>query len=144
MTMLFLKLDAKGEVVEVSDNAKNCVRPEWQSRWDWKSLEQVQKLAASATKSTGKLHIGIDNGPCISPRYDVVQAPAVGDPVSYGFNGDYYPDGNIVHITEGTLRIIKTDTGSTYYRRKQSGSWKKEGGTWSLVAGHIDERNPHF
>lgn len=142
--MLFIKLDPQGEVAEVSDSIKNCVHSEWQSRWDWKDFATVERLAASATKATGKLHIGIDNGPYIAPRYDVAEAPKVGDKVSYAFNGDYYPDGEIVHVTPGSLRQVKTSTGNTYYRRKQTDSWKQTGGTWSLVQGHIDQRNPCF
>jgi hypothetical protein len=142
--MLFLKLNSQGEVTEVSSDIRTCVRSDWQSRWDWKDFATVERLAASATKATGRLHIGFDNGPCVSPRYDVMEAPNVGDKVSYAFNGDSYPDGEIVHITPGTLRIIKTSTGNTYYRRKQSGSWKQTGGTWSLIQGHHNERNPHL
>lgn len=143
--MFFLKLNVNGEVVEVADRIPTGAdRSEWQSRWDWKSFADVERLAASATKAAGKLHIGIDNGAYVSPRFDVGLAPAVGDPVSYGFNGDYYPDGEITHVTEGSLRVVKTSTGSTYYRHKNSGKWTKAGGTWSLVHGHINERNPHF
>lgn len=39
---------------------------------------------------------------------------------------------------------IQTSTGDVFFRRKDTASWIMKGGTWSLVAGHIDERNPHL
>lgn len=116
----------------------------WLSRWDFKTLSYADRIAEAATKHSGKLYIAIDSGPCVSPRFDVVEAPAVGDPVSYAFNGDSYPDGHITHVTPGTLRVVKTDTGSVYYRRRNSGNWRKKGGTWSMIEGHHNERNPSF
>ena len=106
--------------------------------------ERHEVLAQQATELTGKTHTVIDNGPHRRPRYDIIEVPAVGDAVSYAFNGDCTPDGHITHVTAGTFRVIKTDTGSVYYRRKNSGAWVKKGGTWSLVKGHVDKRNPHF
>lgn len=114
----------------------------WQNRWDWKSFDEVTRLAAYITAMTGKTYVPIDRGRGCSPRYDVSRAPSVGDEVSYGFNGDYYPDGVVVKVTK-TLQIT-TSTGSTYRRRGNSCSWQKPGGTWSLVFGHIYEQNPHF
>lgn len=87
-------------------------------------------------------YIATDAGPCVSPRYDVQRRPQVGDEVSYGFNGDYYPCGTIVKISP-TLKKITTSSGHTFYRLRQTGSWKMNK-TWSLVQGHHDERNPHF
>ena len=111
---------------------------------DCKTLLEAETFAASITAFTGQLHIGVDRGPYISPRYDVVEPPRVGEPVSYAFNGDYYPDGVVTHVTKGTFRIVKTDTGSVYYRHKKSGAWIKKGGTWSLVKGHIKRFNREF
>lgn len=116
----------------------------WLSRWDFKTLSYADRIAEAATKFSGKLHIGIDQGANWSPRFDVVEAPAIGDAVSYAFNGDSYPDGHITHITPGTLRVVKTDTGSVYYRRGNSGRWVKKGGTWSMIDGHHNDRNPSF
>lgn len=139
--MLFVQI-ANNEVVAVTD--KTSHGEGWQSRWDWKDLDTAQQIAEGATKLTGRLHIGIDNGPCVSPRFDIMEAPAVGDEVSYAFNGDYYPDGVITSVTKGSLKVVRTSTGSTYYRRRNTGNWKKAGGTWSLVPGHRTDKNPSF
>lgn len=124
----------------------------WENRNDWHSLEAAQRIADQLNKAVGQVealfgeprYIAIDHGAHVSPRYDVVEAPQVNEPVSYSFNGDSYPDGKIVSITPRTLRVIKTDTGSVYYRRRNSGIWIKKGGTWSLIKGHHNERNPSF
>jgi hypothetical protein len=113
---------------------------EWQSRWNWKSLERVETIAKYLTAITGKLYIGTDSGGNSFPRYDIAEVPAIGDPVSYAFNGDYYPDGVVTKISPKLM--VTTSTGSTYRRRGNSGSWRKAGGTWSLVAGHINRLNP--
>lgn len=116
----------------------------WISSRDLRSFEEVTTLASYITAMTGVLHLPADAGSSTSPRYDIVQAPKVGDPISYGFNGDYYPDGHIARITKNWM-IVST-TGSKYNRGLQgrSGGWRKVGGTWSMVAGHVDERNPSF
>lgn len=107
--------------------------------------ERHEVLARQATEVTGRLHVVIDNGSHrYGNRYDILEAPAVGDAVSYGFNGDSYPDGYITHVTAGTLRVVKTDTGSVYYRKKNSGAWVKKGGTWGMTKGHTQKINPHF
>lgn len=96
--------------------------------------------ALAATTGT---QIVVDNGPHVSPRFSVIEPPKVGDKVSYGFNGDYYPDGEIVKISGKNLRIVTTSTGSKFWRRGNSGRWVMNG-TWSLVPGHRSERNPSF
>lgn len=113
-------------------------------RWDIESFEHAEQLARQATEITGRTHIAVGKSAYVSPRFDVIEPPRVGEPVSYAFNGDYYPDGVVTHVTEGTFRVVKTDTGSVYYRRKQTDTWLKKGGTWALVKGHVSERNPHF
>ena len=113
-----------------------------QSRWDWKSYEQVQDLAAKLSVNENKLYIGVDKGPSVSPRFDILQAPAVGDEVSYTFNGDYYPCGQITKIST-SLRRVETDEGKVFYRRKNTGVWLN-GRTWCMVHGHISEQNPHL
>ena len=102
------------------------------------------KSYEAACEAAGQGEMGVDQGKWVSPRYRVVRAPQIGDKVSYAFHGDYYPDGEIVHITKGTMRIIKTSTGRKYYRRKNSSQWKQTGGTWSLVFGHINRWNREF
>jgi hypothetical protein len=148
---MFYVLFLKGEVVAVTAESPYTGTPALkkfdgieydaaQSRWDWESLEEVENLAAKLTEITGKLHMGEDSGPNVSPRFDIFCPPAVGDKVSYAFNGDYHPDGEIVRITPSWMVI--TSTGSKYNRKKNSGTWKKVGGTWSLVSGHISRQNP--
>lgn len=115
----------------------------WECRNDWKSFSAAKRAARRATCAEYEEFIAIDKGPHHHPQFDVIQAPAVGDDVSYAFNGDYYPDGQITRISL-MRRVITTSTGNRYYRaRKNSGTWLKDK-TWSLVPGHIDARNPHF
>lgn len=90
---------------------------------------------------------------------NVPHSYAVGDEVSYGFNGDYYPCGIISKITK---RYITTDTGAKFYIAKAphvvyanlddtektiemrdvmqlvSNKW------FRMVAGHVNKRNPSF
>lgn len=114
----------------------------WQSRWDWKSLDEVNSIAKYLTAIAGSVFVGVDSGQNTYPRFDIVEAPKRGDPVSYCFNGDCYPDGYIFKVTK-TLQVI-TDTGSRYLRRRETGNWMRTGGTWSLVHGHISKQNPEF
>lgn len=114
----------------------------WQSRWDWPDFATVERLAKYVTAMTGKTYLPVDNGPHHSPRFDLVDAPQVGDEVSYGFNGDYYPDGTVEKVSP-TFQIT-TSTGRKYRRKGVTSGWMAAGGTWGLVKGHIDERNPHF
>lgn len=109
---------------------------------DFKSFEEVEDLAKFLTALTGRTFLGYDCGASTSPRFGVFESPKVGDEVSYAFNGDYYPCGKIVKITKGWR--ITTSEGDVFNRRKNSPGWLKVGGTWSLVAGYINERNPSF
>lgn len=114
-----------------------------QSRWDWKSKEEVDRLAMFLTAMTGKSYIGTDAGDSVFPQFDIVEIPSVGDKVSYAFNGDCYPDGEIVSINKKNLKIT-TSSGQVYKRRKNTGSWTQGQGGWYLVNGHHYEQNPHF
>lgn len=109
---------------------------------DIKSFSQAIQMAEEFTNEESVKYIPIDRGSNVSPRFDVIEAPRIGDPVSYGFNGDYYPDGHIEKISS-SMKVITTTSGRKYYRRKQTASWKYNQ-TWTLVAGHHDERNPSF
>lgn len=143
--MLFFKLDSNGKVSDVADKIPEGERGAgWIARHEMKVMADAERIAKEATTVTGFAHLAIDNGPGVWPRFDVMVPPRVGEEVSYGFNGDYYPDGEIVHVTPGTFKQIKTSTGSTYYRRKETGGWRKQGGTWWLVPGVHNERNPEF
>lgn len=118
----------------------------WQSRHDWPTYERAQQVACELNEvqvpGSGVTYVATDAGPHCSPRYDVIELLCVGDAVSYSFNGDTYPDGYIVSVSK-SMKVITTDTGSRYYRRRLTGAWVKDG-TWSLVAGHRHELNPSF
>jgi len=112
--------------------------PGTETRNDWKTLFEATEVA----DALGNDFIAVDEGCHVSPRFDVIKLPQVGDDVSYGFNGDYYPCGQIVSISE-SLKLIKTSDGSKFYRVKETGSWRMNG-TWTLVKGHVNKRNPSF
>ena len=133
-----------GEVRDAADHITPEQRAtgEWHCRADWAPISP-EHIAESATRNLGRTFLFVDAGPYVHPRYDVIEAPAVGDPVSYAFNGDSYPDGTITKIGKNH-KIITTSTGSRYYRRKLTAKWAKQGGTWGLVKGHHDLRNPSF
>ena len=100
--------------------------------------EQTKRIAAELTALTGDQYFATSRG----TGRGVVRAPHVGDLVSRAFNGDYYPEGEIVHVTKGTHKVVKTSTGATFYRSINSGAWVSRG--WSLVGGHVSKLNPHF
>ena len=77
------------------------------------------------------------------PTYIVYKMPEVGAQISYGFNGDSYPCGEITKISK-TFKKITSSTGETFYRRACGTAWALPGGTWSMTKGHHDCRNPHF
>jgi hypothetical protein len=150
LAMLFFLINANTRAVlsiQSSWNDANDLIPNYDdsiiiARHEMKFFTDALAIARSASELTGKRYIPIDAGRHTWPRYDVVLAPAVGDAVSYGFNGDAYPCGEIVSIS-ATMKVIKTSDGSVFYRRRESGSWIK-GGTWSLIAGHVSKQNPSF
>ena len=109
--------------------------------WNITSFEHAAEIAAAQTIETGKLHIACDYGDHCSPRYYTVEVPAVGDLVSYAFNGDYYPCGVVTAVSK-TLKKITTSEGKVFYRRRLTGCWKSN--IWSLVGGHIERLNPEF
>ena len=127
------------EVVEISDRVIHSEG--WICRHDFKTFEQAQEVADAASIFEGVDYIATDAGEWCYPRYDVIKAPQVLDPVSYAFNGDAYPCGYIKTISK-TMKKITTTDGHTFYRYKQSGSWMRK--CWYMVSGHIEERNPHF
>lgn len=108
------------------------------TRHDFGSLAEAQAVA----DELGDNYIATDAGRGCSPQFDVEVRPQIGDDVSYAFNGDYYPCGQIVKISP-TMKKITTSNGDTFYRLRQTGSWKMNG-TWSLVSGHHNKRNPSF
>jgi len=116
--------------------------PQHENRNDWKTLEAAQEVA----EALGPAYVATDAGAHVSPRYDVVALPKVGDAVSYAFNGDSYPCGHVTKVSPAPHRRIEVLDGTTkrvFYRRKLSGSWVNAG-TWSLIPGHHEKRNPSF
>jgi len=153
--MLYFKINANKQVTEASTlSPKQAGRDDWSSastsadgsgwmtRHDFKSMDQAGEIAKSATEVTGKLYLPVDAGSGVWPRFDVIEAPAVGDEVSYAFNGDYYPCGTIKSIS-ASFRLITTTEGQKFYRRRESACWKYNG-VWSMVDGHREELNPSF
>ena len=165
MSINYFRLDANLDVVEIADGRKNIAgagedssiwarqpgKPlgaGWIERWDFPSLEFATRLAASATKLTGEEWLPVDQGPHHSPRFDVISCPKVGDDVSKGFNGDYYPIGKVVSISAAPARRVITVDGPRgrlrFYRNKLSSGWTQAGGTWGLVKGVVDRYNREF
>ena len=143
--MLYFGLASDATIIAVGSDHKEVLATPGVvtelSRWDFKDLETAEAIARRATEVTGDTHLAVDYGEWRRPQFDVVRAPKVGDKVSYGFNGDYRPDGEIVKVSPKF--IVTTSTGNTYRRKKLTASWMR-GGTWSLVRGHIDKLNPEF
>lgn len=140
--MLNIRVTRKsGQVVAtVIENYKYDGDRTVENRNNWKTLAAAEAVAAAL----GEAYVATDSGAHVSPRYDVITRPQVGDKVSYAFNGDSYPCGTITKMSAGpTYRRIETSTGKIFWRRRQSGAWVNDG-TWSLVVGHINKRNPEF
>jgi len=118
---------------------------------DCQNIYAAKHLAERMTEYTGDKYIPIDRGDYIRPRFDIMEAPKVGHEVSKGFNGDYYPCGEIVRISPSMARI-ETSDGTVFTRRKMAGASVKHSSVWkvansgafALVRGHINKRNPHF
>jgi len=165
MSVNHFRLDNQLNVVEIVDGRTNIdgagrdpsiwarqpgkpLGAGWIERWDFPSLEFVTRLAASATALTGEDWIPVDNGPSVSPRFDVMACPQVGDEVSKGFNGDYFPIGKIISISAAPTRRVITVDGPRgklrFYRNKLSSGWTQAGGTWGLVKGVVDRYNQEF
>ncbi len=90
-----------------------------QSRWDWSTLERATEVCNMLDQ---ELYMVTDSGAGCSPRFDIIKKPRVGDEVSYAFNGDSRPDGEIAKISK-TMKMITTTTGSKYYRKQLTGRW---------------------
>lgn len=119
------------------------------------TYEQAIAAAERLSEEQGAQYWAEDRGPNVSPRFAVIRAFTIGEPVSYGFNGDSYPAGRIVAMSalpkgsskaEGHRIItVQNHNGSVrkFWRRRLSGSWKYDQ-TWSLQHGWHNERNPSF
>lgn len=165
MSVNYFKLDNQLNVVEITDARKAIpgvgtdssiwarqpgkpLGAGWIERWDFPDFAFVTRLAASASALTGEDWIPVDRGDCVSPRFDVMACPKVGDDASKGFNGDYYPVGKIVSISAAPTRRVITVDGPRgklrFYRRGLSAGWTQAGGTWGLVQGVVNRYNQEF
>lgn len=136
--MLNFTYSLDGKLVSVStDFTQDAI-----NRNDFTCFDTAKAVAAEATTLTGKLHIAADRGQWTSPRYDVIEAPAVGTEVSRAFNGDYYPAGKIVKVS-ASLRRVVTEDGTVFYRRGNSDVWISAG-TWGMSIGRTSRLNPSF
>lgn len=107
------------------------------------NLAAAEARAAELEEATGEKHVAYKSTYACDP-YLAARLPQIGDEVSMGFNGDYYPCGKIARISP-TYNRITTDEG-TVFTRVGPNSWKRGGksGAFSLIQGVRDERNPHF
>jgi hypothetical protein len=112
--------------------------------YGFETLNEASDAKEKADLITGEHgwnHEVVDRGENCSPRYALQIIPYVGIPVSYGFNGDYYPCGPIVKVSRTRHKLTTKD--GTVFIRQGNGRYKHEK-TWSLVYGTYDERNPCF
>jgi hypothetical protein len=105
------------------------------------TFEQATALAEQMTQKNGRPYVAVDRGSSVFPRYGVAQVPQPGDQVSYSFNGDSYPDGEVAKVSHKNRRV-ETSTGNVYWRLKLTATWRRR--PWALIRGHVDERNPSF
>lgn len=106
------------------------------------SFAEAEEMALRITAITGRDFLACDNGSWTSHQFAIVEAPVLGEEVSYGFNGDSYHDGKIVRITPNWMCI--TESGARYNRKGLTNGWKKVGGTWWMLNGIHNEQNPHI
>ncbi len=139
---IFWKRHNDETIVVVSTPDNKMPDSEWNRPSACKSLLEAVELAMTCTESFGEQYIGVDEGPNVLPRFGIDKLITVGEIVSYGFNGDYYPCGTVTKISK-TFRKIETSDGSVFHRRKNTNGWFKDG-TWCLVVGYYNERNPSF
>lgn len=140
--MLRFVIDNEMNVKQVTSEFNYKNESQIVDRWDFKTLDDAIKIAESANLLNKNVsYLAVDRGLGVAPRFDVIEAPKVGDLVSRTLNGDYYPDGEIVKVTPG-FKTIKTSTGSSY-RLTKNGTWAMNR-YWLLVKGHRSELNPHF
>lgn len=129
-------------VADVDWNDADVRRQNWVLLCNLPSMAVAESVAAQMTARMGGLYIASDDGACTSHRYGAKRVPQVGDKVSYSFNGDSRPDGEVASISK-SLSVITTTTGNRYHRYRTSAAWRRSK-TWWLISGHHNERNPHF
>lgn len=133
--------------------ARNGIGTYYPSIRRFTSHRESEEAARKLTESYGVPFWAEDRGEWCHPRLAVMRAFQIGEPVSYGFNGDSYVAGRISGFSGAGddvigYRIITVEAPgglkTRYYRRKLTGSWVNEGGTWTLQHGWHNDRNPHF
>lgn len=109
----------------------------------FKTMTEAQDRAELLTNQTGEHHVAYESNYSIN-RFIAQRLPQVGDDASMGFNGDYYPCGKIVRISPTYNRI--TTSNGVAFTRVGPCSWVRGGkrGTFSLIQGVINRRNPEF
>jgi hypothetical protein len=108
----------------------------WKSRGDWKDFDTVKRLALYITFIMGKVYLPVDEMESIYPRYDIIEAPKVGDKIFRYYNGDLHPEGEITKITKKWR--IETSTGVKFNRFKNTSSWREIGTGHRMVHENID------
>ncbi|USN15123.1 hypothetical protein LESZY_00890 [Brevundimonas phage vB_BpoS-Leszy] len=128
------------------------------SPYTGESLQDYQvaiEAAKDATDMTKVPHWAEDRGAYVSPRYAIVRAFQIGEPVSYGYNGDSYPCGRIVSMSKTApvssgvgprIITVQDHNGNRrkFWRHRLTGSWREAGGGFSLQHGWHNDRNPSF
>lgn len=138
-------LDTVAGIFPASDRSQDHKR--LVNRSHFQTLDEARRVAAAASRLGALGHergvidayLATDEGDHVAPRYDVVRAPRIGDLVSSSFNGDSYPEGEVIRVS-ASFRRVETSTGKVYFRRRQSGSWIAEG-TWFMTEGHVRTTN---
>jgi hypothetical protein len=136
--MLYVLVERKNNKITRAVVVEGRAGSAAETRNDWRTFEAAKEVAVAL----GPQYIATDAGSHVSPRYDVIALPKVGDEASYAFNGDSYPCGKIVRISK-SLKLIVTTEGQKFYRVRETGCWKYNR-TWSLTAGHVYKQNPSF
>lgn len=98
----------------------------------------AQRIAEQLSEETGDTYIAVER----HDDYAVERMPKIGDVVSYGFNGDWYPCGTIEKISK-TMKKVTTSDGGVFWRQGNTATYKRAG-TWTLARGVHNDRNPHF
>lgn len=131
-------------MTKIAEVVNSYVKYEDGTRDRIETFERAESVAARlSSEQPDKVWLPVDRGSNVWPRYTVIEFPFhVGQEVSMGFNGDWYPQGKIAKISDN-YRIVTLENGKRFFRRKLTEGWRHEG-TWSLTRGVVDERNPSF
>lgn len=91
--------------------------------WDYTSFEQVENFVKELNSQQSVKYVAVDRGDFVSPRFSVVKMFFVGQEVSKGFNGDYYPQGTVTKISKTGRKItLSNEKPSIVTKIQQCGS----------------------